>query len=325
MAAARELIRPMLAVPGPLPSGRDEAGWAFEMKWDGVRAVVYAEGGELTALSRNDNDITRSYPELADVATALEGIDAVVDGELVAIDDRGVPSFGRLQQRMHVADPALARGLATLVPVVFVVFDVLRLDGRSLVREPNDHRRELLEQLDLNAPRCLTAPVFYDNAADVWQASLEQKMEGVIAKRRDSQYEAGRRSAAWRKIKHISDQEVVIGGWRPGNGKRAGAIGSLMMGIPTADGLRYAGQVGTGFSEATLRDLAGRLAPLARTTSPFATPLPSIVRRDAHWVEPELVGEVTFTEWTGDGVLRHPSWRGLRSDKSPTDIRDSLD
>jgi bifunctional non-homologous end joining protein LigD len=236
-----------------------------------------------------------------------------------------VPSFSRLQQRMHIGDPATARGLASRVPVVFVVFDLLRLNGQSLVREPYDHRRELLERLELQGETCLTAPVFYEGAADIWRASLDQGMEGVIAKRRDSLYEAGRRSQSWRKIKHVKDQEVVIGGWRPGNGKRAGVIGSLMMGIPTADGLRYAGQVGTGFSDATLRDLGERLARLERATSPFTVRLPTAVVRDAHWVEPELVGEVNFTEWTGDGVLRHPAWRGLRSDKSPEDIRDSLD
>lgn len=310
----------MLAVPGPLPTREQEPAWAFEMKWDGVRAIVYAEDGEVTALSRNDNDITISYPELSELRGALSGLDAVLDGELVAFDASGRPSFGTLQQRMHVADSAAAHRLAGQTPVVYVVFDLLRLQGRSLLHEPYASRRELLEHLELQGGSFQTAPVFYDHAEDVWQASLVQGMEGVLAKRRDSTYEPGRRSQSWRKVKHIQDQEVVIGGWRPGAGRREAMIGSLMLGLPEADGLRYAGQVGTGFTDAMLVDLARQLAPLARESSPFATGLPTVVRRDAHWVEPQLVGEVAFAEWTSDGVLRQASWRGLRSDKVPADI-----
>jgi bifunctional non-homologous end joining protein LigD len=318
--APRSLIRPMLAVPGDLPRPSEESAWTYEMKWDGVRAVVYVEGGECTAISRNDRDISVSYPELAGVSAALDGIEAVLDGELVAFDSHGRPSFGTLQQRMHIADATAARRLASLTPVVYVVFDVLRLSGQSLLQQPYANRRELLERLELNGDSCLTAPVYNESGADVWQASLEQGMEGVVAKQRNSIYEPGRRSQAWRKIKHIQDQEIVIGGWREGSGRRAGRIGSLMMGLPDGNGLRYVGQVGTGFTEAMLRDLAGRLGPRERTTSPFATTLPSVISREAHWVEPDLVGEVAFAEWTGDGVLRQPSWRGLRPDRTPADI-----
>jgi bifunctional non-homologous end joining protein LigD len=174
--------------------------------------------------------------------------------------------------------------------------------------------------LELNGASWQTGPAFDGGGADVLRASREQGMEGVVAKRRDSVYEPGRRSPAWRKIKHVNTQEVVVGGWRPGGGRRQGRIGSLMLGIPGAGGLRYVGQVGTGFSDALLEDLGRRLAGLACPSSPFDGPLPSAIARVAHWVRPDLVGEVAFAEWTGDGLLRQPSWRGLRPDKSPGDV-----
>jgi bifunctional non-homologous end joining protein LigD len=324
--AARALIKPMLAVAGELPSGPDADGWALEMKWDGIRAVVYVEddvSDKVVALSRNDRDITVTYPELGAVGPALGGLRAVLDGEIVALDPAGRPNFGTLQQRMNVADPRAAQRLAEQIPVAYVVFDVLRLQGEPLLRQPYHARRELLERLELAGPSCLTAPVFYGSARDVWNASIEQGMEGLIAKRLDSTYEPGRRSPLWRKIKRVRDVEVVIGGWRPGAGRRAGVIGSLMLGVPSAGGrLRYVGQVGTGFTDAMLRQLGTRLAPLVRPTSPFADPLPTAVSAQAHWIEPVLVGEVAFSEWTTDGILRHPSWRGLRPDKSPGDLAD---
>ena len=309
----------MLAVPGELPPPPRTA-WAYEMKWDGVRAVVYVDGGRARVMSRNDRDITVSYPELRELGAALGTTQVVLDGELVAFDSHGRPSFSTLQQRMHIGDAAAARRLAASVPVVYVIFDLLHLDGRSLLREPYDSRRELLEALGLAGPSWQVSPAFSAPAADVLRASHEQGMEGVIAKRRDSRYEPGKRAPAWRKIKHVRTQEVVLGGWRPGNGRRAGKIGSLMLGLPEGGKLRYIGQVGTGFTDALLADLGARLARLERKSSPFAAELPSAVRRDARWVTPKLVGEVAFTEWTPDGLLRHPSWRGLRADKSPRDV-----
>jgi bifunctional non-homologous end joining protein LigD len=319
-----ELIRPMLATAGQLPDVAHEAQWAFEMKWAGVRAVVYAEDGAVTAMSRNDRDVTVSYPEVLSLRDALGPIDAVLDGELVAFDPiTGRPSFGTLQSRMHIADAATASRLAARVPVTYVIFDLLRLQGRSLVRLPYRDRRELLEQLEIGGGPNQTVPAFFGTdtpAADVWQASTDQGMEGVVCKRVDSFYEAGRRSPAWIKVKHFRDQEVVIGGWRPGAGRRSGRIGSLMMGIPEAAGLRYVGQVGTGFSESQLDALGRMFAPLERASSPFAGVLAKAVAGDAHWLEPTTVGEVAFSEWTTDGVLRHPSWRGLRPDKDPADV-----
>jgi bifunctional non-homologous end joining protein LigD len=207
------------------------------------------------------------------------------------------------------------------VPVVYVIFDLLHLDGRSLLREPYERRREELDTLGLAGQSWQLSPVFDGPGADVLAASLAEGMEGVLAKRRDSIYEPGKRTKAWRKVKNIRTQEVVIGGWRPGKGRRAGTIGSLILGIPEDGKLRYIGQVGTGFTDALLADLSSRLTRLERKSSPFATELPSAVRRDAHWVTPKLVGEVAFTEWTPDGLLRHPSWRGLRPDKSSQDVR----
>ncbi|MFN2518205.1 MAG: non-homologous end-joining DNA ligase [Jatrophihabitantaceae bacterium] len=315
------LIKPMLAVPGELPSGADEDAWAYEMKWDGVRAVVYVDGGRARAMSRNDRDITVSYPELRALGLALGTTQVVLDGELVAFDVQGRPSFATLQQRMHVGNAAAARRLASHVPVVYVIFDLLHLDGRSLLREPYDARREQLAALGLAGEAWQLSPTFAAPGLDVLTASRAQGMEGVLAKRRDSSYEAGKRAQAWRKIKHVRTQEVVVGGWRPGNGRRAGTIGSLMLGIPENGQLRYVGQVGTGFTDALLADLGSRLARLERKSPPFAAALPSAVRRDARWVTPKLVGEVAFTEWTTDGLLRHPAWRGLRPDKSPQEVR----
>jgi bifunctional non-homologous end joining protein LigD len=283
--------------------------------------VVYVDGGRARATSRNDRDITVSYPELRALGAALGTTQVVLDGELVAFDQDGRPSFGTLQQRMHVADGAAARRLSARVPVVYVIFDVLHLEGRSLLREPYDTRRELLDTLELGGPSWQVSPVFSGPGRDVLAASRTQGMEGVVAKRHTSTYEPGKRSQAWRKVKHVRTQEVIIGGWRPGNGRRAGRIGSLMLGIPDDGGLRYVGQVGTGFTEALLADLGARLARLERKSSPFAAALPTAVRRDARWVTPKLVGEVAFTEWTSDGLLRHPSWRGLRPDKSPDEVR----
>ncbi len=307
----------MLAVPGVLPS---DPGWAFELKWDGVRAVVYLDG-DVRAFSRNDRDVTVSYPEVHELAPSLGGVPAVLDGEIVAFDASGRPDFGTLQRRMHVVDRTAVRALVDEVPVVFVVFDLLRLDGLSLLKQPYDQRRELLESLDLDAGACRTAPVFYESGADVLAVSKAQGMEGVVAKRRDSVYEAGRRSQSWRKVKHVRTQEVVIGGWKEGQGGRSGRIGSLMMGIPEAGGLRYVGQVGTGFTEAMLTDLARRLAAVRRPTSPFVNRVPNEVVRSGHWAEPVLVGEVAYGEWTDERILRHPAWRGLRPDKAPSDVR----
>jgi bifunctional non-homologous end joining protein LigD len=313
-------VRPMLASPGVLPQPEQEQRWAFEMKWDGVRAVVYLDRGDLRVLTRNDREVAATYPELAGLAHQLRDRRMILDGEVVAFDEAGRPSFGELQARMHVRAPG--RALLDRVPVSLLVFDLLHVDGTSLVGAPYDERRSALEGLDLAGDRWAVPPAFDGQGAEALAASKAQGLEGVLAKRHDSVYLPGRRSPYWIKVKHVRMQEVVVGGWSPGAGRRQGGIGSLLLGVPDQDGrLVYAGHVGTGFSDRVLADLGTRLRAAERSTSPFADEVPRAHAKDAHWVTPRLVGEVTFSEWTRDGMMRHPSWRGLRPDKDPQDVR----
>ncbi|WP_455431422.1 non-homologous end-joining DNA ligase [Saccharothrix variisporea] len=311
-----DLIRPMLAVLGDLPQG---PGWAFEFKWDGVRATTYVRDDRLRVLTRNDLDASRTYPELH-ALTGLLTRPAVLDGEIVALDPEGRPNFSRLQSRIHTRRPT--DDLLRRIPVSYYVFDLLHLDGRSLLGEPYTHRREALADLDLPAhPSIRVPPCFTDLPGETVQSiAADHGLEGVVAKRLDSRYDPGRRSPSWIKVPLIRTQEVVIGGWRPGEGRRSGTIGALLLGVPTPSGLRYAGKVGTGFTAPMLSDLQSRLHPLHRPTPPFKDEVPTDHARNAHWVNPVLVGEVQFRTWTPDGRLRHPSWRGLRPDKSPSDI-----
>lgn len=313
-----ELVRPMLASPGRLPTG---AGWAFEFKWDGVRAVVYARGGRVRAMTRNDLEVSATYPEVRALSALLAGHEAVLDGEVVALGTRRQPDFGRLQSRMHVARPG--DDLLARVPVVYYVFDLLHLDGRSLLGEPYSRRREELAALGLGGgPAVRVPPSFTDvDGRDVLSVAEDYGLEGVVAKRVGSRYEPGRRSPAWVKVPLVRTQEVLVGGWRPGDGRRAGTIGSLLLGVRCDDGLRYVGKVGTGFTHSALLDLQERLRPLAVGKSPFVDAVPVDHARRAHWVRPELVGEVEYRTWTTDGRLRHSSWRGLRPDKDPEDVR----
>jgi bifunctional non-homologous end joining protein LigD len=222
---------------------------------------------------------------------------------------------------MHVTQAAQIRRLMAEIPIVYLVFDVLYLDGRSTVDLPYIERRRLLDDMKLSGPRWQTPPMFEGGGAAVLKASGEQGLEGVVAKALDSRYFPGKRSDSWLKIKNLRTQEVVIGGWKPGEGRRTDMIGSLLLGVPNDKGeLLYAGHVGTGFTDKALRDLADDLAPLERKDSPFADTVPREHARGAHWVEPDLVGEVRFGEWTRDGRLRHPAWRGLRPDKSADEV-----
>ncbi|MPZ80760.1 MAG: DNA ligase D [Actinophytocola sp.] len=314
-----ELIEPMLASPGTLPPADHDDDWAYEFKWDGVRALARVEGGRLRLHSRKGNDITVTYPELRQLGEELGATQVWLDGEIVAMEN-GRPSFPALQQRMHVQNDRQARNLANAVPVTYLIFDVLHLDGKSCVDLPYRERRVLLEGLELRGPHWNTSPSYTADGAAMVETASEQELEGVIAKRLTSRYFPGRRTADWIKIKEVLTIEVLIGGWRPGEGRRSGMIGSLMLGVPTDAGLRYVGQVGTGFTDKALEAMGERLTPLERTTSPFADELPADRAKGAHWTSPTLVGEVEFRNWTPDGRLRAPSWRGLRSDKDPADL-----
>jgi bifunctional non-homologous end joining protein LigD len=292
--------------------------WALEMKWDGVRAIVDARG-PLKLISRRGLDTTGTYPELADLA---ELGPAVLDGEIVAMDSRGRPSFSRLQQRMGLTDPTDVAAARQKYPVQIVLFDLLEFQGRDLTPLPFRERREALEVLaEGGLPQNVQlSPIFHDDVESVLEASAEHRLEGVMAKRLSSRYEAGRRSGAWLKIKHERTQEVVVGGWRSGKGSRENTIGSLLLGIPDDDGgLRYAGRVGTGFTEQDLADIAKKLHRLERKTTPFGD-IPREDTVDAHWVQPKLVGEVRYGEWTEAGRLRHPVWRGWRPDKEAREV-----
>ncbi len=316
-------IRPMLAENGTVGLARTLGArpWA-EIKWDGVRALGTWQDGRMTLHARSGNDITARYPELtADGAPHLPATDAVVDGEIVAFDAEGRPSFSRLQGRMHLGKPREIEREVVRNPVSYMLFDLLHLDGHDLTRMPLRQRRELLEQLaaDLDAP--VQVPPVFDDLDAALDLSRERELEGVVAKDPDSAYRPGARSSSWLKLKNTRTQDAVIVGIRPGSGNRGGTIGSLLLAVPDAEGdLGYIGKVGTGFTDRMLRDLSARLEPL-RTDSPAVAGVPRPEARDAQWVRPELVGEVEFGEWTPAGILRHPRWRGLRADKSPGEVR----
>jgi bifunctional non-homologous end joining protein LigD len=309
-------LTPMLATVGSLP--HEEDGWAYEVKWDGVRALVAVDGGRLTITSRNGNDVTSSYPELRGLGLQLGSRQALLDGEIVAMTGAGRSDFGTLQARMHVAKPSPA--LLRSTPVQLVVFDLLHLEGRSLLDRSYDDRREALAELSLQGEHWQVPDAFRGHGQQLLDATRAQGLEGIIAKRRDASYRPGRRSDCWLKIKHIRRTSAVVAGWKPGEGGRTGRIGSLLLGVQGAEGLEYAGHVGTGFSAAVLRDLQSRLEPLRRDDSPFATAVPREHSRNAQWVDPVLVIEVDYTEWTKDGRLRHPSYKGLRSDYDAADV-----
>jgi bifunctional non-homologous end joining protein LigD len=318
--AGPEGLRPMLATAGTLPV-RD-AGWAYEMKWDGIRALALIEDGAVRLTSRTGRDISYVYPELADgPGAAMDHAPMVLDGEIVAFGASEWPHFETLQQRMNISSAAQARILASQVPVSFLAFDVLWLDDKPLVDETYARRRELLDGLGL-AGRWQAPPSFIgERGADVQAVSKEHSLEGIMAKRLQSRYEPGRRSQSWLKIKNIRRQEVVIGGWKPGEGARAGHIGSLIVGVYEQGELVYSGHVGTGFTQQTLQMLAAKLKPLKRATSPFGSTIPPEDSRYAQWVEPVLVAEVAFGSWTTSGRLRAPAYKGLRDDKDAAEVR----
>ncbi|WP_309066989.1 ATP-dependent DNA ligase [Microbacterium sp.] len=316
-------IRPMLSENGTpgLALALGDPPWV-EIKWDGVRAIGTWRDGRMTLHARSGTDITARYPEIAaDGAPHLPASDAVVDGEIVAFDASGRPSFSRLQERMHLGKPREIEREAVRNPVAYMLFDLLHLDGHDLTRMPLRQRRELLERVAGDLGGVLQVPPVLDDLDAALAMTREHGLEGVVVKDPESAYRPGVRSSSWLKLKITHTQDAVIVGIRPGSGNRTGTIGSLLLAVPDADGaLRYIGKVGTGFTDRVLRDLTAQLEPL-RTDAPAVEGVPRPEARDAQWVRPELVGEVEFGEWTPAGILRHPRWRGLRPDKSPAEVR----
>ena len=311
-------LRPMLATPATrLPT--DDDRWAFEMKWDGMRALVAVDGGRVVATSRQGNDATGRFPELQALGRAMGATQAVLDGEIVTLGADGRPSFERLQPRMQAGSDRAVRALMETHPAVLMLFDVLWLEGHDVTGLPYTDRRALLERLGLAGPAWQTPPSTVGGGAAAEATARALGFEGIVMKRLDSPYLPGRRTDAWRKLKVVAGQELVVGGWLPGKAGLAGRLGSLLVGYyDDAGAVQYAGRVGSGISGATRDDLEGRVAKLARKTSPFAS-IPALP--DPRWVTPTLVAEVEFHEWTSAGVLRAPRFKGLRTDKPARDVR----
>jgi bifunctional non-homologous end joining protein LigD len=315
-----EKLKPMAAVlTTSLP--RDDDNWSYEIKWDGIRALAYCETGRLRLESRTLRDITPTYPELRALAGELGSTDAVLDGEIVAFDDADKPSFERLQGRMNLASDSAVRRRMGDCPVTYVIFDILYLNGHVLMDLPYTERRERLDDLGLKGPNWQTPSYHRGDGKSLLELTKQRDLEGLVAKRLDSRYLAGRRTRAWLKVKNLMGQELVIGGWLPGQGRRAGTLGARLVGYyEDEDGtpqLKYSGRVGTGFTDAELDRLAGMLEPLRTKKSPFTGRQPP---RDAVFVEPQLVAEVAFREWTAARTLRAPVYKGLRPDKKPDEV-----
>lgn len=307
-------VAPMLASSASLPA--EDAGWGFEVKWDGARAIVVCDPAGVRVLSRNGNEIGEAYPELAGLGGVLGSRRAILDGEIVAFDAAGRPSFEALQSRIHLRGEQAVRRQAERTPVTLMLFDLLWLDDRSLVDLPYIERRALLGGLALSGERWQTPAYVVGEGSAMLQATRELGLEGVVAKRLDAPYRPGR-SRDWLKVKHKGRQEFVIGGWTAGKGARAGQFGALHLGVYEGGVLRYAGRVGTGFDDRELDRLLALIVRRERKTSPFEGVQPPA---GARFVKPELVCEVEFTEWTSQGLLRHPVYKGLRDDKPARDV-----
>jgi DNA ligase D-like protein (predicted ligase)/DNA ligase D-like protein (predicted polymerase)/DNA ligase D-like protein (predicted 3'-phosphoesterase) len=299
-------LAPMLATEGSVEKLK-ATQWSFEGMWDGYRVLVDANHGQLNLRSRSGRDVTDEYPQFEALAVDLADHHVILDGEAVALDESGIPSFGEMQNR------------ARSTRVQYWAFDILHLDGRSLLRARYSDRRRLLEAL-AEAGGLIVPDQLPGDGPEAMEYARKHRWEGVVAKKRDSTYQPGRRSSSWIKDKIWNTQEVVIGGWRQGEGGRSSGIGALMLGIPEDGGLHFAGRVGTGFTEKELAKLKQMLEPLHSDESPFNARLPTQDAKGVTFVRPELVGEVRYSERTSDGRLRQPSWRGLRPDKEPEEV-----
>ncbi|HEV2943831.1 MAG TPA: DNA ligase D [Solirubrobacteraceae bacterium] len=316
-----EELSPMLAKPSKLPASEQDYG--YEIKWDGIRALAFIDGGRVRLENRNGRDITRQYPELRELGKAAGAMGMILDGEVVCFDEHGHPSFEQLQHRMHLTSESVIRRRSHEALVTYVIFDLLYLDGHSTMALSYSERRSLLEQLHLEGTAWQTPAYHSGSGKDFLAVSAEHGLEGIVAKRLDSPYRPGQRTGEWLKIKNVNRQEFVIGGWQAGKGRRAGLIGSLLVGYYSEhDGrqvLRYAGGVGTGFDEHELQRLTKELEDRPRPDSPFA-PVGTQPPASARFVEPELVAEVEFSHWTKERILRHSVYKGLRDDKPAAEV-----
>ncbi|MCU4299038.1 ATP-dependent DNA ligase [Brevibacterium permense] len=317
-------LSPMLASIGNIDSVRQEAeDWAFEMKWDGIRALARVQPGDgdrngsIELTSRNGRHMTNTYPELRELVECVD-VDCILDGEIVALGQGSRPDFGRLQRRMGLSRDSDVERERRRTPVYLMLFDVLHADGTSLLRAPYAERRERLFDLVTESEHIHVPDAFEGSVDAAFESSRKLRLEGVMAKRTDSIYLPGKRTRTWAKLKHASTRDVVIVGWRTGEGERADSFASLLVAAHDDDGLHYLGRVGTGFDDEALQSLRARLDRRSRKTP--ALTVPAAESRDAHWVRPDLVGEVRFSGLTEAGRLRHPVWRGLRSDIDAADV-----
>ncbi len=309
-------MEPMLASPAQEPPTGPH--WVHEVKWDGMRVLADIRDGRVRLSARSGADATTRFPELSGLADAHP--DVMLDGEVVAMHD-GLPSFTRLIDRIHVRDAGMARRLAAANPVTYMCFDVLRLDGHDLQGMPWRDRRSLLDALAL-ASRHVVVPPVYPDGASLLEATRQSGLEGIVSKRRDSLYEPGRRSGSWRKIAHRPTVSTIVGGWRPEIGSGMG-LGALLVGLPTARGLRFAGRVGSGFGTVAERTLLPRLLELEQDCSPFAGDIPAADHNGSRWVAPALVVDVRALGAVGHrapGRLRQPVYLGVRGDLRPADL-----
>jgi bifunctional non-homologous end joining protein LigD len=318
----KKLLAPMLATAGTLADLHDDDQWINEMKWDGYRAIVVVDVDSIRLVSRNGNDLTATFRDLIEpIRAALGDHDAVLDGEIVAFNTKGRPDFGLLQTRAGLTQPKDVEGAKRRVPVDLMLFDVLSDGGEDLTKEPYRVRRDVLHSLVTEQRRIHVPDAFEGDAVEALATSARLGLEGIVAKLADGTYSVGRRSRQWIKIKHERTQEVVVAGWKSGKGALAGTVGSLVLGIPGENGLRYVGRVGSGFSDSERAQMLTKFSAMTRVRSPLRD-IPPTEAKDVHWIRPKLVGEVKFTEWTSSGTLRHPTWRGWRPDKSAGEVRE---